>query len=115
MTYRNHAQFGRALIEGLREGLYLNIWTTHRTPFDQTALFSLVSIRTSGVLICFSANFLIAFIALGARFLKPLRERERERDLRNSFNLLNTLPLYSYYKVRESEEHPLGHKNIGGR
>ena len=35
--------------------------------------------RTSGVLICFSANFLMAFIALGARFLKPLRREEERR------------------------------------
>ena len=36
--------------------------------------------RTSGVLICFSANFLMAFIALGARFLKPLRREEERRE-----------------------------------
>ena len=54
-------------------------------PFDQTCLFRLVSIRTSGVPIIFSANFLISFIALGARRLKPLREKAkvlRETEIR---------------------------------
>ena len=42
-------------------------------PFAHTALFSLVSIRTSGVFICFSANFLMALTARGARRLNPLK------------------------------------------
>lgn len=41
-------------------------------PLDQICLLSFVSTRTSVVLICFSANFLIALMALGARFLNPL-------------------------------------------
>lgn len=45
---------------------------TYETPCDQICLFSLVSIRTSAVPICFVANFLISVIALGARRLNPL-------------------------------------------
>ena len=53
--------------------VYLLLRTPHLIPFSQTALFSFVSILTSGVFICFTANFLIALIAMGARFLKPLQ------------------------------------------
>merc|ERR1719215_2288331 len=45
---------------------------TPLTPWDQMALFSLVSILTSLVPICFSANFLISLTALGALYLKPM-------------------------------------------
>ena len=51
---------------------------TNRIPLDHTALLSFVSTRTSDVLICFSANFLMALMALGARFLNPLRRGGRE-------------------------------------
>jgi hypothetical protein len=47
---------------------------TYLTPCDQICLFNLVSMRTSLVPICFSANFLISVIALGARRLKPLNK-----------------------------------------
>jgi len=40
-------------------------------PLDQTCLLSLVSTRTSGVPICFTANFLISVMARGALLLKP--------------------------------------------
>lgn len=40
-------------------------------PFDHSCLLRRVSILTSGVPICFSANFLISLIARGARFLNP--------------------------------------------
>lgn len=40
-------------------------------PLDQTCLLSLVSTRTSGVPIIFSANFLISLMARGALLLKP--------------------------------------------
>jgi len=45
---------------------------TYLIPFDQTCLLRLVSTRTSGVPIIFSANFFISLIALGARLLNPL-------------------------------------------
>lgn len=51
---------------------------SHRTnlmPLAHTCLFNFVSIRTSGVFICFSANFLMALIARGARFLNPLHTK----------------------------------------
>jgi hypothetical protein len=56
----------------------------YRTPFDQMYLFTRVSMRTSCVPICFSANLRISLIARGARFLKPLK-KENILDTR-SFN-----------------------------
>ncbi len=41
-------------------------------PFDQMNLFKRVSIRTSFVPICCSANLRISLTALGARFLNPI-------------------------------------------
>merc|ERR1719204_1762391 len=43
-----------------------------RTPWAQMALFRRVSILTSLVPICFSANFLISLTALGALYLNPI-------------------------------------------
>ena len=48
-----------------------NYFQSNLTPWDQTCLFSLVSIRTSGVPIAFSANLRISLMARGARFLNP--------------------------------------------
>ena len=48
------------------------IFGSYLTPCDQMCLLSLVSTRTSFVPICFSANFLISLMALGARYLKPM-------------------------------------------
>ena len=45
-------------------------------PLAHTALFSLVSIRTSGVFICLYANFLMALMARGARLLNPLKKKK---------------------------------------
>merc|ERR1719216_711581 len=45
---------------------------TFLTPWDQMCLFNLVSILTSSVPICFSANFLISLMARGARYLNPI-------------------------------------------
>ena len=53
----------------------------HLTPLAHTSLFSLVSIRTSGVPICFCANFLIAAMARGARLLNPLHRETRTTRL----------------------------------
>merc|ERR1719336_2965598 len=52
--------------------LILILKGTPLTPWDQMALLSLVSILTSLVPICFSANFLISFTARGARYLNPI-------------------------------------------
>lgn len=49
---------------------------THLIPLAQTALFNLVSMRTSGVPISFMANLRISLRARGARFLKPLQQTE---------------------------------------
>ena len=46
-------------------------------PLAHTALFSLVSIRTSGVFICLYANFLMALMARGARLLNPLKKNNK--------------------------------------
>ena len=50
-------------------------------PFDQRCLFSLVSTRTSGVPIIFSANLRISLMARGALFLKPLCRWESRSTL----------------------------------
>lgn len=49
---------------------------THLIPLAQTALFNLVSMRTSGVPISFIANLRISLRARGARFLKPLGQTQ---------------------------------------
>ncbi len=70
--------------EGGRGGisiLHKEMSVAYLIPFAHTALLSFVSMRTSGVLICFSANFLIALMARGARFLKPLWGEECDRDV----------------------------------
>merc|ERR1712150_112169 len=45
---------------------------TLRTPCDQMCLLRRVSMRTSWVPICFSANFFSSLMARGARCLKPM-------------------------------------------
>merc|ERR1719208_270005 len=45
---------------------------TFLTPCDHKCLFKRVSILTSLVPICFSANFFTSLIALGARYLNPM-------------------------------------------
>merc|ERR1711931_299965 len=52
-----------------RASLMRALLGTLRTPLDHTNLFSETSMRTSGVPIMDSANFLISRIALGALFL----------------------------------------------
>ena len=49
---------------------------TYLIPLAQTALFNLVSMRTSGVPISFMANLRISLTARGARFLKPLGQKQ---------------------------------------
>lgn len=49
---------------------------TYLIPLAQTALFNLVSMRTSGVPISFIANLRISLRARGARFLKPLGQTQ---------------------------------------
>ena len=49
--------------------------TIYLTPWDQICLLSLVSTRTSGVPIIFSANLRISLIARGALFLNPLQNK----------------------------------------
>ena len=55
-------------------------------PLAHTALFSLVSIRTSGVFICLYANFLMALMARGARLLNPLKKKLHHRSHNNSLD-----------------------------
>merc|ERR550525_131181 len=45
---------------------------TFLTPWDHKCLLRRVSILTSVVPICFSANFLTSLMARGARYLKPM-------------------------------------------
>ena len=54
---------------------------TNLTPWDHKCLFKRVSMRTSGVPICFSANFLISLTARGARRLKPLEFEGKKRKI----------------------------------
>lgn len=59
--------------------VHLNIrqWTIiYLTPWDQMCLLSLVSTRTSGVPIIFSANLRISLIARGALLLNPLQTKD---------------------------------------
>lgn len=51
---------------------------TYLIPLAQTALFNLVSMRTSGVPISFIANLRISLRARGARFLKPLGQTQEQ-------------------------------------
>lgn len=67
---------------------------THLIPFDQMNLLRRVSTRTSGVPICFSANFLISLMARGARFLKPLKPTHRQ--LPNNYNQHHTTARATY-------------------
>lgn len=63
--------------ESLKRYQWLKMNAAYRTPFDQMNLLTRVSIRTSFVPICFSANLRISLIARGARFLKPLKSKQR--------------------------------------
>merc|ERR1719282_1612124 len=71
---------------------------TPLTPWVQIALLSLVSIRTSLVPICFSANFLISLTALGALYLKPIPWRRLWRLI--VYSLVTTSPIVPVFSLR---------------